>query len=307
MKRKKSLAIALAFVLVSTVFCIPMIASAETLGSMNYTPPAGYTDRATSDDGSYVRYLLTNGSEIHVGHNVYQHGAHSVHDKTDMEWLDYIEDMFGGREKTFANMLAKFENIGGYDYVKITFGNENEGTFYYDTLYIGGPNCEYEFIYGDEDVSKPYDGLLRAVVESAQYGSSTSVTPAVNVSTDDTIKIYVDGNRIYSDADPVIISGRTLVPIRAVAEAMGCTVDWNNYTRTVRIQRGDMTVDVIVDDTTILKMWGGSFQEIHADVPATIMNGRTFVPVRAVSEAFGAKVDWDVNTKSVLIFTHGEG
>ena len=62
-----------------------------------------------------------------------------------------------------------------------------------------------------------------------------------------------------------------------------------------------------ISDTTILKMWGGSFQEIHADVPATIMNDRTFVPVRVVSEAFGAKVDWDANTKSVLIFTHGEG
>ena len=306
---KKIKKITTVFIGIIIVMALTVTAMAAGFGGVTWTPPQDYMSSYSIDGGTRQGYDMTDGSHIEV-YSFYWDGVSSPHDKTEMEWLDFIEDYYGGYQYMHANMRAICETINGYEYVKITYGPEIEGIRYYDTLYIGGPKCEYGFICENTSPEKPYDAVLRAVVESAQYDDDASATPVVsnpNVPVDDTIKIYVDGNRIYSDADPVIISERTLVPIRAVAEAMGCTVNWDSYTRTVRIQRGDMTVDVIVDDTTILKMWGGGVQEIHADVPATIINSRTFVPIRVVSEAFGAKVDWDANTKSVIIFTHGEG
>ena len=303
-KIKKSLAIILMLSLAATLFAVPTVAMANEIDGLTWTAPAGYVNASTTEEGpfSYVLYRFADGSIIQAGSFI-QHGVNSVHAKTDMEWLDFIEEYYFGYQYMHANMLARFETIGDYEYVKITYGPEIGGIRYYNTLYIGGPGCDYAFLAQHTDASKPYDAALLALVQSVQYGGAAPAPAPV----DNTIKIYVNGNRIYSDADPVIINGRTLVPIRAVAEAMGCTVSWNGNIRTVSIARDGLTVDLIIDDTLVLKMWSGGYEEIEADVPAQIIKDRTFVPVRVVSEAFGAKVDWDGNTRSVNIYTGGVG
>ena len=52
---------------------------------------------------------------------------------------------------------------------------------------------------------------------------------------DEKIKVYVNGRRILFDADPMLVNGRTIVPVRAIAESYNCNVDWINDTRTVTI------------------------------------------------------------------------
>ncbi len=132
--------------------------------------------------------------------------------------------------------------------------------------------------------------------------SANEAVAASQMQTKDIITIMVDGKYVdcasYGQT-PVIVEGRTLVPLRSVFEALGATVEWNNEMRAAISEKGDLVVVVTIDSKEM--MVGGTPKAI--DVPAQIMNGRTMVPVRAVAEAFGCKVEWDNNTRTVVIST----
>ncbi len=113
----------------------------------------------------------------------------------------------------------------------------------------------------------------------------------------DRIPVYLNNKEICFDVDPVIIEGRTLVPMRAVFEALGAVVSWNSETETVTAKKGDTTITVQIDSDTMRK----NNQIISLDVPARIYYNRTLVPVRAVSEALDAVVKWDNNERAVYI------
>lgn len=126
--------------------------------------------------------------------------------------------------------------------------------------------------------------------------------PMAQMQAKDAIAIMVDGTYVDCMAYgqmPVIVEGRTLVPLRSVFEALGATVEWNGELRSVTSVKGNVTVSLAVDskDMTV----NGTVKTL--DVPACIMNSRTMVPVRAVAEAFGCKVEWDNNTRTVIITT----
>ena len=113
----------------------------------------------------------------------------------------------------------------------------------------------------------------------------------------DEIKVVVNGNKVAFDVPPVIVDGRTLIPLRACAEALGAQVEWMGETQTA----------IIKNDTSIISVSIGQNEyELNGekkllDVPAQIIDGRTLVPVRAISEAFGAEVKWEAETKTVYI------
>lgn len=102
------------------------------------------------------------------------------------------------------------------------------------------------------------------------------------------VDLYVDLTKIETDTPPTIIDGRTLVPLRAIFEALGAEVEWDNVTRTAKGTRGDTVVSVQIDNKTAYV--NGESREL--DVPAQIINNRTMVPARFVSEALGCKVTW---------------
>ena len=117
------------------------------------------------------------------------------------------------------------------------------------------------------------------------------------------VKIYDYGywsNHFFEDQRPVIVDGRTLVPLRGILESLGYEIVWNDATRSATITKYDVpyAVEVAIDSNKILK---GS-ETVEIDVPATIINNRTMVPIRAISEAFDMKVDWDNDSRSVLIY-----
>jgi len=111
------------------------------------------------------------------------------------------------------------------------------------------------------------------------------------------IKVLLNGTEIAFDQPPIIEEGRTLVPMRAIFEAMGATVDWNGDTRTVTGTKDDIVVMMQIGNNVITK----NGQEIMLDVPPQIVNDRTLVPVRAVAESFNAQVDWNGETRTVII------
>lgn len=111
------------------------------------------------------------------------------------------------------------------------------------------------------------------------------------------IKIYVENKQIEMPVSPIIEDGRTLVPVRAIFESMGATVDWDGKTKTVTGKTEDKMIKLVIGDKTALV----NNKKVELDVPAKIVNGSTLVPARFVAESLGAEVDWDNNTKSVLV------
>ncbi len=97
--------------------------------------------------------------------------------------------------------------------------------------------------------------------------------------------------------EPQIINSRTMVPLRSIFEALKATVEWDDATKTVTSVRGDVTVKVTIGANALLK----NGESVALDSPAVIVDSRTLVPVRAISESFGCEVGWDDATKTVAI------
>nr|MBQ5811823.1 copper amine oxidase N-terminal domain-containing protein [Clostridia bacterium] len=123
------------------------------------------------------------------------------------------------------------------------------------------------------------------------------VLPEPKVVSVDGIKVSLNGALLQFDVPPAIISSRTMVPLRVIFEALNATVEWQAETRTVVSTKGDTTIKLTVDSAEMTI----NDSVIALDCPATVVGGRTLVPVRAVSEAFGVNVEWDANLSLVKL------
>jgi len=124
------------------------------------------------------------------------------------------------------------------------------------------------------------------------------VTCAVTVvSADNDITVLVNEKAVEFDVVPQIINERTMVPLRAIFEALGATVGWDDATKTVTSELSGVKISLAIGSNQLYV--NGTAKEI--DVPAMIIDERTLVPVRAISEAFGCEVGWDGETKTVSI------
>ena len=113
----------------------------------------------------------------------------------------------------------------------------------------------------------------------------------------DEIKVILNGAILSFDQQPIIQNGRTLVPLRAIFEALGADVQWEQSTQTVTAVRGNITVSFTIGSNILIK----NGEQITLDVSAQIVGGRTLVPARAVAESFGADVKWLESTREVVI------
>ena len=109
------------------------------------------------------------------------------------------------------------------------------------------------------------------------------------------IKILVAGKEIKPETPAYIENGRTMVPLRFISEALGEKIDWKADTKTVIV--GDNKASLVIGEKEI----NANGKKIAIDSPAVIKDSRTFVPLRAISEILGAKVDWESSTRSVKI------
>lgn len=113
----------------------------------------------------------------------------------------------------------------------------------------------------------------------------------------------IDNESTFVDPDnkavtPFILPpGRTMVPLRFISEAFGAKVEWDGATRTVTITWGSKTIKLTIG-VYIAKVDG---KDVKLDVAPVIREGRTFVPIRFISEAFGADVKWDATERKITI------
>ncbi|PRR73834.1 copper amine oxidase N-terminal domain-containing protein [Neomoorella humiferrea] len=108
-------------------------------------------------------------------------------------------------------------------------------------------------------------------------------------------RIRVKNKEIKFDVPPVIKSGRTLIPVRAVTEGLGATVNWDEATNTVTITKNGVTVVLILGSTEVTV----NGTKMNLDVPALLISNRTFVPLRFLSEVFKEKVNYNDATGDI--------
>lgn len=116
------------------------------------------------------------------------------------------------------------------------------------------------------------------------------------------VSLYFQDKKIQCDVPPLIIDGRTLVPVRAVFETLGADVKWDERKSEVKIEKNNLQVKLTIDSITAYV--NGSPKTL--DVPAKIVEdsskrGRTLVPVRFISESIGYDVVWNEKDSSVVI------
>jgi len=121
------------------------------------------------------------------------------------------------------------------------------------------------------------------------------------------ISVTYNGSYVSFTQEPVIKDGRTLVPLRAIFEAMGLTVVWDASTQSVSAYNSDITIDLQIGNkyaTVSSDYYGGI--DVLLDVEPQIINGRTLVPVRFIGESSGADVSWLASSRTVVIKNTGD-
>ena len=126
------------------------------------------------------------------------------------------------------------------------------------------------------------------------------VDPEKVPSFEDEIWVYIDGKHIKFERVPFIENERTLVPMRRIFEELGAEVTWDNDTQTAVAVRGGIEIKITIDSEIMYK----NGETIQLDAAARLIDyGYTFVPLRAVSEAFGCDVQWNGELQTVDITT----
>lgn len=288
------------------IFCFCVAANAQTLTNkdlgMTFTVPDSYKVEFGSDENIYVAEISIEGDRVGVNlMSVPNPDAYFEGLLPDERLKDLLENMASTERLTqmltsdmvtFTKKDVYTTSINDikcfvYDGTYITSGVGFETETFYNTAYAWAKNgrvyyMEYYRFSGEADIFRPDEFLKNADFEIGE------------------IKIYVNGNRIYSDTAAAAVNGRTIVPIRAVAEAMNYKVNWDGENKLITLNPlsgegnnvifGLECMDYKVNDETK-----------QLDVPAIAVNGRTYIPLRAAAEAVGGNVEWDSNTNSAYI------
>lgn len=115
----------------------------------------------------------------------------------------------------------------------------------------------------------------------------------------ESVIVKVDNRQLTFDVMPESIDGRVIVPMRSIFEALGATVTWDGESNKVTATK---------DNNTIVLQIGSKLAKVNdqtkeLDVAPVIKDGRTLVPVRFISESFGAKINWKASVNTVHIRT----
>lgn len=198
-------------------------------------------------------------------------------DEVSKQYAHWNTNNFYTYEKFFYIWTDGVEKIKLYHGVFIAIANEKMYVFEYRHNNTGIHSADFS-----------------AFIKSLQFA-------------DTTIKIYINNQQIFPDSNPVLVNDRTLVPIRAVAEAMGYTVNWYEEQQLVELvspKNGNVLIFGI-DKSNYARGHVNAAPEAYTfsmlDVPAQIIGSRTYLPLRAVAEGMDAVVRWDGTTNSVHI------
>lgn len=220
-------------------------------------------------------------------------------------WIagQYI-DAVGIGDIMITGEMANLRSGPGTTYTAI--GKANKG----ESFTLLSSDGEWYHILTSSGLEAYVAGYLAKVssavpISSNNTGSTvkTSSTGTASTSSSKPITVILNGKTMSFEVPPMIENGRTLVPLRAIFEAMGATVEWNESTKTAIARKGSDTV--VVPLNSIKPTVNGKFYTL--ETPAKIVQNRTLAPLRFVAEAFGGEVDWNDSSKTIKITASGNG
>lgn len=136
--------------------------------------------------------------------------------------------------------------------------------------------------------------LLSTVTLCLTLTMAICVTP---IWADSGITVNYEGSMISFDTPPFLEDGITMIPMRAIAEKIGAEVIWSPSSKIVTIKRNGDVLEIPAGGTIATK----NDENIPLDMPAKIVDGRVFVPLRFVGEQLGLNVVWDKDTKVIAL------
>ncbi|MGE5675553.1 MAG: copper amine oxidase N-terminal domain-containing protein [Mycobacterium leprae] len=157
----------------------------------------------------------------------------------------------------------------------------------------------YGFLRGRQSLSvaQPAQPPVQPPVQPPTQPPTQPVKTPAELSQSGEIRVMVDGQIIPFDVSPANVNGRILVPLRAIAEALGAKVEWDPAAQVIALTKNGHVVRLSIGGEQAAL----DDQYFTLDVPPQIIGDRTMVPVRFISQALGATVNWDPGSRTVII------
>ncbi|MEK4877417.1 MULTISPECIES: copper amine oxidase N-terminal domain-containing protein [Paenibacillus] len=114
---------------------------------------------------------------------------------------------------------------------------------------------------------------------------------------DSDLKCYLDGKQLHFNVSPILKDGVTYVPMRAIFEALGATIKWDNHAKSVSAVKGDINIFYLVREGRVIV----NAKEHEQVLKGINFQNNTLVPLRFISEVLGSSVTWDEGAKSIYI------
>ena len=199
-------------------------------------------------------------------------------------------------------LLEDYIDDFGYESrLRVSYDN---GKYFYYTLYIytgknnnwgnDWPSTDWEYpeVYINGIYTPMYNIYQYWNIDFSKYTSTIFSGNRVYLNNDGNtpVEVVADGELIqFSDQQPIVMNpGRTMVPVRTIAEMLGCKVEWEQAQNCALITKGKSTMRIYPGNTSY---WvNGKYYTM--DVEPVVLNGRTMVPLRFIAEGFGYTVDF---------------
>ncbi len=196
------------------------------------------------------------------------------------------------KETASGNELMTMTPTKSFQAVVFASSELKSGTDY--TIYLNG--SQYTSFTASAGTTTVGNAAFGGRGMGGRNGGNWRGDPA-SVRRDDEIKVFVNGNRVTFNTAPVLKNDTTLVGFRAILEALGAEVSWDEATQTVTAVGNGVTITLTINSTKA-DVNGKTYELLAAP---EIINDSTLVPVRFLSEQLGMTVNWDDATETVTI------
>lgn len=228
--------------------------------------------------------------------------------------LSYIEKRnllcdSGGRMDVYYDNIYKIENGEFIRLYKGDYGAKYNSDIQWDEV---NNKPIYEYYWNGKEVSEEdYNKMLNSVFNKNSAKEAYNATVGLediilqiskvesrtNTKLTKPISVILNGRSLNFNVKPYIEKGTTMVPMRAIFEALGANVDYDKYTKKITAQKGDTVIELAAGSNSAVI--NGKLHTLS--VLVANRNGSTMIPLRFVSEALGADVGWNADTKTVTI------
>lgn len=250
-----------------------------------------YFDHHVPGNDEKYDFRLSNNSALRDTYLTMTKGKHFIHNGEENSEHGAYKKVTSGTTLSGVAPISTYVHEFNKDTDKVAY--------FMDGNYVGESHeIPYKF---DIDTSAYSAGTheLKAVACFTD-GTTRQYTEKVNIAAaSNDISVVVEGRKLSFDQPPIIHNGRTMVPMRAIFEALGLEVNWYADTQTAAGWNLDKAIQIRIGDDVMYV----NENPITLDAPAMIVGGRTLVPARAIAESIGCEVDWDGATRTVNIST----